>query len=205
VPLAQTAPLPPMVNALTASYARGLMQPPSPKQMSAANPEIELAPPAVDEPSPAADEPQLRDLFSFSAGETTFAVFADEVEATVENNPAARLPHAPVAVLGIVSVRGRMVTAIDPLALGNGNGGEWPSELPVVIALRGDEQLALAADSLRETITIASTDIEPHGKDEAHPAVLGIVQHGGKKIIVLDTAKLFSAAVRRRERRRRRF
>src|ERR1041385_4575234 len=45
------------VNALTASYARGLMHLPSPKQkMSAANPEIELAPAAVD-------EPQLCDLF----------------------------------------------------------------------------------------------------------------------------------------------
>lgn len=151
------------------------------------------------------DEPQLRDLFSFTAGETTFAVFADDVEATTESNRAARLPNAPAAVLGVVSVRGRMVTAVDPLALVNGNGVEWPAELPLVIALRGDEQLALAADSLSETITVAAADIEPAQEGDTHPAVLGIVQHGGKNIIVLDKSNIFSAAVRRRERRRRRF
>ena len=166
--------------------------------MSSANSKIELPPPGTD-------EPRLRDLLSFSAGDVTFAVFADEVEATAEGNRAARLPHAPATVLGVVSVRGRMVTAVDPLALVNGSDGERPSELPVIIALRGDEQLALAADSLNETITIAATDIEVAEENETHPAVLGIVQHGGKKIIVLDTANIFSAAVRRRERRRRRF
>jgi purine-binding chemotaxis protein CheW len=165
--------------------------------MSSANAKIEL-------PS-AADEPQLRDLLSFSAGDITFAVFADEVEATAEGNRVARLPHAPAAVLGVVSVRGRMVTAVDPLALVNANDGERGAELPVIIALRGDEQLALAADSLNQTITIAASDIELAEADDAHPAVLGIVQHGGKKIIVLETASIFSAAVRRRERRRRRF
>lgn len=166
--------------------------------MRTREPEAELGPPP-------AEETQLRDLFSFSARDTTFAVFAEEVEATLESVRAAPLPHAPAAVLGVVSVRGRMVTALDPLALLNG-GGKWPAELPCIIALRGDEQLALAAEMLREVITIASTDIEsanePGGSNQA---VLGIARYGGEKIVILNTANLFSAAVRRRERRRRRF
>ena len=116
------------------------------------------------------------------------------------------MDHAPPAVLGIVSVRGRMVTTLDPLALTNGGGGDWPTELPWVVALRGDEQLGLAADSLGETITIASADIEPNVETEdSNQAILGISRHGGQEITVLNTANLFSAAVRRRERRRRRF
>ena len=166
--------------------------------MSTAEPESHVAPPA--------DEPQLRDLFSFSAGDATFAVFAEDVEATAERSRPAKLPHAPPAVLGIVSVRGRMLTTLDPLALTNGAGGDWPAELPCVVALRGDEQLALAADSLSETITIASADIEPNVETGgSHQAILGIARHGGKEITVLNTANLFSAAVKRRERRRRRF
>jgi purine-binding chemotaxis protein CheW len=170
-----------------------------PEPMSTAEPEAEVAPPF-------ADEPQLRDLFSFSAGDATFAVFAEDVEATGERSRPAKLPHAPPAVLGIVSVRGRMVTTLDPLALTNGLGGDWPAELPCVVALRGDEQLALAADSLGETITIASADIEPNLETgDSSQAIRGIARHGGQEIIVLNTANLFSAAVRRRERRRRRF
>ena len=167
--------------------------------MSTAEPESQVTPPF-------ADEPQLRDLFSFSAGDATFAVFAEDVEATAERSRPAKLPHAPPAVLGIVSVRGRMVTTLDPLALANGLGGDWPTDLPCVIALRGDEQLALAADSLSETITIASADIEPNLETgDSNQAILGIARHGGQEITVLNTANLFSAAVRRRERRRRRF
>ena len=156
--------------------------------------------------APAADEPQLRDLFSFAAGEATFAVFAEDVEATAERSRPAQLPHAPPAVLGIVSVRGRMVTTLDPLAVINGGAGEWATELPWVVALRGDEQLALAADSLGETITIAAADIEPNVETAgSSPAILGIARHGGQEIIVFNKTHLFSAAVRRRERRRRRF
>ena len=184
------------ITALTAQLSHDLMQP---EPMSTAEPEAEVAPPS-------ADEPLLRDLFSFSAGDAIFAVFAEDVEATAERGRPAKLPHAPPAVLGIVSVRGRMVTTLDPLALTNGAGGEWPAELPCVVALRGDEQLALAADSLGETITIASADIEPNVETgDSNQAILGIARHGGQEITVLNTANLFSAAVRRRERRRRRF
>src|SRR5256885_16898741 len=130
-----------------------------PEPMNIAEPEAEIAPPS-------ADEPQLRDLFSFSAGDATFAVFAEDVEATAEHGRPAKLPHAPPAVLGIVSVRGRMVTTLDPLALTNGGGGDWPAELPCVVALRGDEQLALAAGSLGGTITIASRSEERRVREE---------------------------------------
>jgi chemotaxis signal transduction protein len=74
--------------------------------------------------------------------------------------------------------------------------------------LKGDEQLALAADSVRETITISSTDIESASADplsEPNQALCGILRHGGEVITVIDPARLFEAAVRRKERRRRRF
>src|ERR1041385_808441 len=108
-----------------------------PETMSTAEPESQVAPPSPD-------EPQLRDLFSFSVCDAPVAVFAEDVEATSERSRPAKLPHAPPAVLGIVSVRGRMVTTLDPLALANGPGGDWPADLPCVVALRGDEQLGLA-------------------------------------------------------------
>src|SRR2546423_15697824 len=101
-----------------------------PEPMSTAEPEAEVAPPS-------ADEPLLRDLFSFSAGDATFAVFAEDVEATAERGRPAKLPHAPPAVLGIVSVRGRMVTTLDPLALRNGGGGRGAAGPPLVGASVG--------------------------------------------------------------------
>ncbi len=166
--------------------------------------------PRIETPTdqPIATEPQLRDLFAFSAGNRIFAVFEEDVEGTAESKRPARLPHAPPAVLGVVCVRGRMLTTLDPLALVSGEAANWGNDLRPVVALRGDEQLALAGDSLRETITIADTDIElaDHEQpDRVQAMIVGIARYGGEELTILNTSALFSAAFERPERRRRRF
>ena len=77
-----------------------------------------------------------------------------------------------------------------------------------MIALRGDEQLALAAEESRDAITIAAVDIQRSAKSEDDglaTVILGIARYGGEEITVLNVHQLFAAAVRRKERRRRRF
>ena len=155
------------------------------------------------------DDPKLHDLVPFVAGEKIFAVFADHVDGTAEARVPAALPNAPPAVLGVVCMRGRMLTVLDPIAILTGENFGWPENLPAVIALRGDEQLALAAQSCRDTITIAAEDIQPASQanddDGVESAVLGIARYGGEEITVLRVDNLFAAAVRRKERRRRRI
>lgn len=162
--------------------------------------------PETEIPNALPDEPQLRDLFSFEAGGQTFAVFAEEVEGTADSKHLAALPHAPPGVLGVLCVRGRMLTALDPVALFTGERVTWPTEVPCVVALRGDEQLALAAESFGSTITIFDTDIEAITDSSSDArAVTGILRYGGAEIRVLSVPKLFAAAFQRTERRRRRF
>jgi purine-binding chemotaxis protein CheW len=154
------------------------------------------------------EEPQLRDLVPFVAGDRVFAVFADQVDGTAEARTPAALPNAPPAVLGIVCMRGHMLTVLDPIAVLTGATLGWPDSLPSVIALRGDEQLALAAESCRDTITIAAEDIQPPTEtnhEGSETAVLGIARYAGEEITVLRVDNLFAAAVRRKERRRRRI
>jgi len=153
------------------------------------------------------DEPQLHDLVPFTAGARIFAVFADQIDGTAEGRIRAALPNAPPAVLGVVCMRGHMLTVLDPIAVLTGEPFGWPEVLPSVIALRGDEQLALAAQSCRDTITIAAEDIQLSSQtdDGFAGAVLGIARYGGEEIAVLRVDRLFAAAVRRKERRRRRL
>lgn len=151
---------------------------------------------------------QLHDLVPFVAGDRVFAVFADQVDGTAEAKVPVPLPNTPPAILGVICVRGRMLTVIDPIAVLTGETFDWPASLPSVIALRGDEQLALAAQSCRDKITIAATDIQPATRtndDGSESAALGITVHGGEEITVFSVDNLFAAAVRRKERRRRRL
>jgi chemotaxis signal transduction protein len=154
-------------------------------------------------------DPQLHDLIPFTAGGRVFAVFADQVEGTAEAKLPALLPDAPPAVLGIVCVRGRMLTVLDPFALVTGEPTSWPESLPGVIALSGDEQLAVAAQERLDTITVASTDIQPptlsDDEENGGGVTLGTALYGGEEITVLSVPRLFAAAMQRKERRRRRF
>ena len=153
-------------------------------------------------------DPQLYDLVPFTAGEMVFAVFADQVEGTADAKLPAPLPDAPPAVLGVVCVRGRMLTVLDPSALVTGEANSWPEVLPNIIALSGDEQLALAAAERLDTITISAADIEspsPADEENLSRVALGIARYGGQEITVLSVPHLFAAALRRKERRRRRF
>lgn len=150
---------------------------------------------------------QLHDLLPFMIAERLFGVFTDQVDATAEAKPFARLPRAPRAVVGVVCVRGRMLTVLDPAAALNQPTKEWEQTLPYVLVLRGDDQLGLAAQTCRDTITISSEDIAPAPEtaEAADGVTLGVVRYAGEEILILDAARLLDRAVQRRERRRRRF
>lgn len=146
---------------------------------------------------------QLHDLLPFTISDRLFAVFTNQVDATAESKPFARLPRAPQAVVGVVCVRGRMLTVLDPAAALNETSKEWEQTLPYVLVLRGDDQLGLAAETCRDTITISAEDISH--SEISDDATVGIVRYAGEEILIIDAARLFNRAVQRRERRRRRF
>ena len=163
-----------------------------------------------------ADTPQdeTRELLLLRAGARAFAVFADETDGVADKLKPTPLPHAPRAVLGVVCVRGRMRTVLDPLALVGdnlalvGDNEETESAATVapaplfIVALRGDEQLALAAESDGGVVRINSDNIAP--PDTADRVSRGTFEHDGTRVFVLDPSRLFDAALRGTERRRQR-
>ena len=124
-------------------------------------------------------------LLSFRIGPRLFGVDESMVATVAEWRRPTPLPHAPPAVLGIVSVQGRMLTVLDLRQLTGAEsvGNPTPQH---VIALRGDEQLALAVDTVEGSIESP--------KDT-----------NGSQIEVINVSALFFLALQGRERRQRRF
>lgn len=190
-----------------------------------------------------ADTRERRDLLVMRAarrdaggGALRFAVFADEAEGVTAGGLAATpLPGAPPAVLGVVCVRGRMKTLLDPSLLWQAPEVDERAATPgvtaarlagearradvepgvararFVVALRGDEQLALAVEEVETIREIFVEAIEPPGPETASCArgVLSFDEHSpatgsppSRRIIVLDPAHIFEAALRETERRR---
>lgn len=148
-----------------------------------------------------AESAQTGNLQLFTTGSLKFAIFAADIAMIADWRSPTPLPHAPPAVLGVASIQGRMLTVLDPsILLGQSENGNGPGSF--IVALRGDEQLALAVNSKTDT-QLAAQKINP--QSEAGQAVLGVITHQEEVFSVLDVKQLFALAIRGRERRRRRF
>ena len=150
---------------------------------------------------------ETRGLFVLTAGGQTFAVRAEEAEGVAEGLTPAPLPLAPASVLGVVSVRGRMRTLLYPPALVTQTQEREDATRNVtavaprfVVALRGDEQLALAADSIEGVVTFDADSLSP--SDSPEHLLTATLEHNGRRVQLLDASRLFDAAMRGTERRR---
>jgi chemotaxis signal transduction protein len=152
------------------------------------------------------DTQLTRELQLVSAGEAQFGIFAEDISAIVPWREPAPLPYAPRSVLGVVSIEGRMLTV---LYLARLQLGEEISDSPrpssgYIVGLRGDEQLALAVDSVGEKIELVDSDFQSQ-PETTKALVLGVLRRSGAEINVLNLNELFPAAVQGHDRRRRRF
>jgi chemotaxis signal transduction protein len=148
--------------------------------------------------------PTKRKLQLLSVDSLVLGVFEDEIATIAEWRRPTPLPQSPSAVLGVVSIQGRMLTVLDPLSLFS----EVPTGFGVgpglLVALRGDEQLGLAIESTGETLDLALEDIQ-QPSDPINSALGGTFRYGDQLVNVVQVQGLFPAALRGRERRRRRF
>jgi purine-binding chemotaxis protein CheW len=150
------------------------------------------------------DASRVRNVQLFRAGPLHFGIFADDIATIVAWREPTPLPHAPKSVLGVVSIQGRMLTVLDLAALTGRETASNDASAQHLIALHGDEQLALAIETLGETIEIAEDDFDAKRKT-GEPLVLGVLHRKGGKIDILNPKELFPTAIQGRERRRRRF
>ena len=156
----------------------------------------------MNESEPSCEESTRRVLI-LRVASLRLGVFEDEIATVAEWRKPTPLPHAPAAVLGVVSIQGRMLTVMDPWVLLGETKSSAAYSPTHIVALHGDEQLALATECAEETVEISKDDIQAPAQKTT--AVFGLVRQGDQEIYVLQVKELFPAAIKGRERRRRRF
>ena len=118
---------------------------------------------------------EARQLRALQIGSKRVGVLEDDVFTVAEWSEPTPLPFAPDSVLGIVAIESRMFTVLD---LGSHLGSGPATRRKQIVALRGDEQLALAVDSF---------------------------ENAQEDVALLDLSTLFATVMKGQERRRRRF
>jgi chemotaxis signal transduction protein len=150
------------------------------------------------------EAPERREVLILNVGRRMLGIFTENVAGVAAGKSPVPLPRSPESVLGVVAFRGRMLTVVDLLPLLGESAGT--SEPAIIVALSGEEQLAIAADSSRGAIQVFSRELELSAPDGGSGILSGTLNRNGDQIDLLDVPNLFDVVIKaHRERRRRRF
>ena len=107
---------------------------------------------------PVTESVRLTGILRFRVGEETYGLPVDVVREIVSGAVPTPVPGAPTSVRGVVSLRGEIVSVIDPGVRLGLAGVAGPRPVLAVIR-RDDVSTALAVDAIEDIIEVAEDDI----------------------------------------------
>jgi purine-binding chemotaxis protein CheW len=149
----------------------------------------------VDEVEEAAAAAQLELLTFVLAGEQ-YALDIEHIVEIVTPRSVTRVPNAEEGIVGIISLRGTIVTVVDArskLRHPRGNG-DHPDRRIIVVEKSG-ETLGFEVDRVLRVVKTDPGAIEAHPvvhASEEHEAIRGVFRHADALTILLDFDKLLA-------------
>jgi Chemotaxis signal transduction protein len=133
------------------------------------------------------------ELLTFVLGGEQYAVSIDHIVEIVTPRAATPVPNADPTIVGIISLRGTIVTVIDVrLKLGHpaGTGG---NDRRIIVAERYGETLGFEVDRVLRVLKVETAAVEAHPVvhvSEQSEAIRGVFRHANALTILLDLDKL---------------
>jgi len=139
----------------------------------------------------------LLELLTFIIAGEQYAVDIERIVEIVTPRSVTRIPNADTSIVGIISLRGTIVTLVDvrgklrhPQATAAGD-----DERIVVIDFR-NETIGFVVDRVLRVVKIAPSELEPHPvvhAIELEAAIRGVFRASGSLTILLDLDKLLDS------------
>jgi purine-binding chemotaxis protein CheW len=139
-------------------------------------------------PRRAADLGRRVEYLAFVLAGDTYAVQIAFIAEILKPPPVTEVPRAPRDVIGVMSVRGRLVTVIDLRRRFRLNEQPPDRKTRILLVETGIEQIGLLVDEVLQVYRLADAEIEPAhvlgGDQPAH--IAGIGRPEGALLILLD-------------------
>lgn len=140
---------------------------------------------------------ETRGLLLFRLGEETYAVGVESVREIVNGFSVTRIPCVPAHVLGVINVRGEIVSVIDLAAVLNvGSAAERSREEEEgsgIIVRSEDVTAMLVVDEIGDIIDVPMASVEPplSALDRAHAEMVsGTVYQNGQLVAIVNLARI---------------
>ena len=145
------------------------------------------------EPEEGAESTQLELLTFVIAGEQ-YAVEIEKIVEIVTPRPVTRIPNADPSIVGIISLRGTIVTLVDVRRKLKHPDAETAGADPrIVVVEQEGETIGFEVDRVLRVIKMERTGVEPHPVvhiSEQDESIRGVFRQAGALTILLDFDKL---------------
>lgn len=143
-------------------------------------------------PQPTIDLAEL-DLLTFAIDGEQYAIDVERVMEISPPRPLTRVPNADPFILGVMSLRGSVVTLVDVRGR-LGHRREGPGQQVIVVTDSGGP-IGFDVDRVLRPVQLGLEAVEPHPvvhASEERPAIRGVFRQSGALTILLDLEKLLS-------------
>jgi purine-binding chemotaxis protein CheW len=132
---------------------------------------------------------------TFRLGEEIYGINVMQVQEVLRVTEIAPVPGAPDYVVGIINLRGNVVTVIDTRKRFGLIPKEPDDASRIVIIEAEDQVIGILVDSVAEVVELRASEIEsaPNvGNEESARYIQGVTSHGGQLLILVDLNQLLS-------------
>lgn len=126
----------------------------------------------------------------FRLGSEEYGLPVASVNSIIRYEDATPVPRAPIGVLGVINLRGRVIPVVDLLLRFRGKSFEPTGLSRIVVAEGAAGALGVAVDAANEVATFPVEQMRPVPDGvltaETQRAFTGVVERDGGLVIVLD-------------------
>ena len=148
----------------------------------------------MTEPAQVENDPVIQ-WVTFKLDNEKYGIKVMQVQEVLRMTEIAPVPGAPDYVLGIINLRGNVVTVIDTRLRFGLPEREPDDDTRIVIVEAEDNVVGILVDSVAEVADLHTSEIEtaPNvGNDESSKYIQGVSSRGDELLILVDVNKLLS-------------
>ena len=138
---------------------------------------------------------QVLQWVTYRLGEETYGINVMQVQEVLRHTEIAPVPGAPDYVLGIINLRGNVVTVIDTRSRFGLPSADITDNSRIVIIESEHQVVGILVDSVAEVVYLRSSEIDsaPNvGTEESAKFIQGVSNRDGELLILVDLNKLLS-------------
>ena len=140
-------------------------------------------------------EDEVLQWVTFQLDRETYGINVMQVQEVLRYTEIAPVPGAPGYVLGIINLRGNVVTVIDTRSRFGLQPAEVSDNSRIVIIEAEKQVIGILVDSVAEVVYLRASEIDVApsvGTEESAKFIQGVSNRDGELLILVDLNKLLS-------------